>query len=133
MSTRTERNRCRSKQNPFTVDFGLCLGQDSHMKVPSQMPSKRIEILLATWNGARFLPLMLDSLASQSLDEFYLIVSGGLSNSGGDSGGDSSVELPVWSMLYAGPDDAAPVLHAGAAGCEVLVMQFPQCDLHEVY
>ena len=61
--------------------------------------------------------------------QFYLIVSGGLSNSGGDSG----VELPVWSMLYAGPDDAAPVLHAGAAGCEVLVMQFPQCDLHEVH
>lgn len=50
--------------------------------------------------------------------QFYLVVSGNLRQDAG--------ELPLWSMLHAAPDEAAPVLRAGAVGCEVLVLQFPR-------
>jgi hypothetical protein len=57
---------------------------------------------------------------AQSDGQFYLIVSGSLRE--GDD------ELPLWSLLHAAPDEPAPALHAGAEGCEVLVLQFPRCE-----
>ena len=52
--------------------------------------------------------------------QFYVIVSGSLFK--------ENTEMPVWSLLWAGPDEVAPELTAGPGGAEVLVTQFPQPD-----
>jgi hypothetical protein len=50
--------------------------------------------------------------------QFHLVVSGSLQQ--GDA------VLPVWSLLFAAPNEPAPMLRAGAQGAEIMVLQFPQ-------
>ena len=49
--------------------------------------------------------------------QYYLVVAGSVRH-GQD-------ELPVWSLLFASPGESAPAFTAGAAGAEMLVLQFP--------
>jgi hypothetical protein len=50
--------------------------------------------------------------------QFYLVVSGSLRH--------RDETLPAWSLLFTAPDESTPVLNAGAAGAEVLLLRFPQ-------
>lgn len=49
---------------------------------------------------------------------YYLVMDGSLEG--------ESEPLPSMSLLYVGPDEAAPQLAAGESGADVLIMQFPK-------
>ncbi|MCC7083277.1 MAG: hypothetical protein IT530_21625 [Burkholderiales bacterium] len=50
--------------------------------------------------------------------QFYLVLSGSLHH--------GATDLPPWSVGFAAASEPAPILNAGAAGAEVMVLQFPQ-------
>jgi hypothetical protein len=60
---------------------------------------------------------MLGPDPAPSSGQFYLVVSGSLL--------ENQNELPLWSLLFVGHDEAAPTLRAGKEGSEILVLQFP--------
>jgi hypothetical protein len=49
--------------------------------------------------------------------QYYVVIAGALQHDGQD--------LPPRSLLFIGPDEAAPTIAAGSEGADVLVLQFP--------